>query len=66
MHLSINLIAQLKGSFEGLRVVLIGDFHEQPMLHLKIKPFIVGVKDWTGDVREFQSLNNVPLTSFRY
>jgi len=41
---------QLKATFEGLRVVLIGDVHEQPMLHLKIKPFNINVRDWSGDV----------------
>ena len=30
--------------------MLIGDMHEQPMLHLKVKPFIVGAKDWSGEV----------------
>lgn len=23
--------------------------HEQPMLHLKVKPFILGAKDWSGE-----------------
>jgi vacuolar protein sorting-associated protein 13A/C len=41
---------QLKGSFDGFRLVLIGDMHEQPMLHFKVKPFIVGAKDWSGEV----------------
>ncbi|KAJ3842350.1 vacuolar protein sorting-associated protein 13 [Lentinula raphanica] len=41
---------QLKGSFDGFRLVLIGDLHEQPMLHLKIKPFIIGAKDWSGEL----------------
>jgi vacuolar protein sorting-associated protein 13A/C len=41
---------QLKGSFDGFRLVLIGDMHEQPMLHLKVKPFIIGAKDWSGEV----------------
>ena len=31
--------------------MLIGDVHEQPMLHLKIKPFNITVRDWSGDVR---------------
>lgn len=31
--------------------MLIGDVHEQPMLHLKIKPFNINVRDWSGDVR---------------
>ncbi|KAF9044538.1 vacuolar protein sorting-associated protein 13 [Hymenopellis radicata] len=39
---------QLKGSFDGFRLVLIGDMHEQPMLHFKVKRFIVGAKDWSG------------------
>ncbi len=42
---------QLKGSFDGFRLVLIGDMHEQPMLHLRVKRFIVGAKDWSGAVR---------------
>ncbi|KIK70982.1 hypothetical protein GYMLUDRAFT_33082 [Collybiopsis luxurians FD-317 M1] len=41
---------QLKGSFDGFRLVLIGDLHEQPMLHLKVKPFIIGAKDWSGEL----------------
>jgi len=41
---------QLKGSFDGFRFVLIGDMHEQPMLHLRVKPFIIGAKDWSGEV----------------
>ncbi|THV04954.1 vacuolar protein sorting-associated protein 13 [Dendrothele bispora CBS 962.96] len=41
---------QLKGSIDGFRLVLIGDLHEQPMLHLKVKPFIIGAKDWSGNL----------------
>jgi vacuolar protein sorting-associated protein 13A/C len=44
------IVDQLKGSFDGFRLILIGDLHEQPMLHLKVKPFIVGAKDWSGEV----------------
>lgn len=43
---------QLKVSFDGIRLVLIGDLHEQPMLHFKIKPFIIGAKDWSGQVSD--------------
>jgi hypothetical protein len=43
-------LLQLKASFDGLRLILIGDLHEQPVMHLKIKPFIVGAKDWSGEV----------------
>lgn len=42
--------SQLKASFDGFRLVLIGDMHEQPMVHLKVKRFIVGAKDWSGAV----------------
>jgi hypothetical protein len=41
---------QLKASFDGFRLILIGDLHEQPLLHLVIKPFILGLKDWSGEV----------------
>ncbi|KAJ7487596.1 vacuolar protein sorting-associated protein 13 [Mycena galericulata] len=41
----------LKGSFDGFRLVLIGDMHEQPMLHLKVKPFIIGAKDWSSELQ---------------
>ncbi|KAG6851060.1 hypothetical protein H0H93_002952 [Arthromyces matolae] len=41
---------QSTASFEGFRIVLVSDRDEQPMLHFKIKPFIVGVKDWSGEV----------------
>ncbi|KAG1749982.1 vacuolar protein sorting-associated protein 13 [Suillus paluster] len=47
---------QLKASFDGFRLILIGDMHEQPMLHLKIKPFIVGARDWSADLRAAATL----------
>jgi vacuolar protein sorting-associated protein 13A/C len=59
MHLHLRFTyfrSQLKGSFDGFRFVLIGDMHEQPMLHLRIKPFIIGVKDWSGAVRNARHL----------
>ena len=46
----------LKGTFEVLSVILIGDVHEQPVLQLKIKPFNFNVRDWSGDVRYPASL----------
>ncbi|KAG8691548.1 hypothetical protein FRC11_001538 [Ceratobasidium sp. 423] len=42
---------KLKASFEGFRLVLIGDLHELPMLHLKTKPFEVLVSDWSGELK---------------
>ena len=55
VFVSVNTLIshfQFKGSFEGFRLVLIGDLHEQPLLHLRVKPFILGAKDWSGDVSE--------------
>ncbi|KAG8799617.1 hypothetical protein FRC17_007079, partial [Serendipita sp. 399] len=42
---------KLRASFDGFRFVLIGEGHEQPMVHLKTKPFQVNVQDWTGPMR---------------
>lgn len=41
---------QLKASFDGFRLILIGDLHEQPLLHLVIKPFLLSLNDWSGEV----------------
>ncbi|PCH33647.1 vacuolar protein sorting-associated protein vps13 [Wolfiporia cocos MD-104 SS10] len=47
---------QFKGSFDGLRLVLIGDLHEQPLLHMRVKPFILGVQDWSGQLRSTSTM----------
>ncbi|EXJ81906.1 hypothetical protein A1O1_07973 [Capronia coronata CBS 617.96] len=39
-----ELIAQ----FGGIRVVLIGDLHELPLLDMSVKKFDVDVRDWSG------------------
>lgn len=41
---------QLRGTFDGFRLILIGDMYEQPMFHLNVKPFDVNAKDWTGEL----------------
>lgn len=41
---------QLKASFDGFRLILIGDLHEQPLLHLVMKPFLLSLNDWSGEV----------------
>ncbi|KAI0321342.1 hypothetical protein OF83DRAFT_1274656 [Amylostereum chailletii] len=41
---------QLKASFDGLKLILIGDLHEQPMLHLQMKSFRIEAKDWSGEL----------------
>ncbi|KAF3008444.1 hypothetical protein E8E13_003289 [Curvularia kusanoi] len=35
-------------NLEGLRVVLIGDVHEMPMLDWRVKKFGIDVRDWSG------------------
>ncbi|TFY54315.1 hypothetical protein EVJ58_g8935 [Rhodofomes roseus] len=52
----VQLSQQFRGSFDGLRLVLIGDLHEQPLLHVKVKPFILGAKDWSGELRATSTL----------
>ncbi|KAG1730516.1 vacuolar protein sorting-associated protein 13, partial [Suillus paluster] len=47
---------QLKVSFDGLCLILIGDLHEQPMIHLKIKPFIVEARYGSADLRATATL----------
>jgi vacuolar protein sorting-associated protein 13A/C len=42
---------QLTANFEGFQLVLIADIHEQPEIHLRVKPFMAVAKDWSGEVR---------------
>ncbi|KAJ9635099.1 Vacuolar protein sorting-associated protein 13 [Coniosporium tulheliwenetii] len=39
---------EMKISMGGIRVVLIGDKHELPMLDWSVKKFVVDVTDWSG------------------
>ncbi|KAI9675485.1 MAG: hypothetical protein M1829_003289 [Trizodia sp. TS-e1964] len=41
---------ELTARLEGIRIILIGDLHELPLLDLSVKNFDVGVKDWTGSI----------------
>lgn len=41
---------EMKIQLEGIRVVLIGDKHELPMLDWSVKKFAVDVRDWTGSM----------------
>ncbi|KXS98876.1 hypothetical protein AC578_10852 [Pseudocercospora eumusae] len=41
---------EMKVSMAGIRVVLIGDLHELPMLDWSVKKFDVDVRDWTGNM----------------
>jgi vacuolar protein sorting-associated protein 13A/C len=46
-------------SIEGIRVVLIGDVHEMPMLDWRVKKFNVDVRDWSGAMVADTSLDTL-------
>jgi vacuolar protein sorting-associated protein 13A/C len=48
---------EMKVSMEGIRVVLIGDLHELPMLDWSVKAFEVDVRDWTGNMTADTSID---------
>ena len=43
---------ELKAEIEGMRVILIGDQHELPLLDLSMKKFTARVMDWSGEVSD--------------
>jgi vacuolar protein sorting-associated protein 13A/C len=59
-----NPPTQLKASFEGFRLILIGDLHEQPLLHLVIKPFLLSLNDWSGEVCYMRDVLSASFASF--
>lgn len=50
---------ELHISIEGIRVVLIGDVHEMPMLDWRVKKFGVDVRDWSGAMVADASLDTL-------
>jgi vacuolar protein sorting-associated protein 13A/C len=48
-----DLIAQI----DGIRVILIGDMHELPLLDWSVKKFDVNVRDWTGSMSADTTVN---------
>ncbi|EJD03959.1 vacuolar protein sorting-associated protein vps13 [Fomitiporia mediterranea MF3/22] len=50
---------EMEASFQGLRLVLIGDLHEAPVLHMTAKAFTVSVNDWST---QLQARTTIPLT----
>ncbi|KAF8453095.1 hypothetical protein BGX38DRAFT_1249760 [Terfezia claveryi] len=47
---------ELKAVIAGMRVILIGDTHELPLLDVSVKHFTVELKDWTGEMTADTSL----------
>ena len=41
---------EMKIQMDGIRVVLIGDLHELPILDWSVKKFGIDVRDWTGNL----------------
>lgn len=41
---------ELAARFSGMRVILIGDTHELPLLDISIKSFVANLKDWSADM----------------
>ena len=48
---------EMKIQMEGIRVVLIGDLHELPILDWSVKKFGVDVRDWTGNMTADTSID---------
>ncbi|KAI9800700.1 MAG: hypothetical protein M1825_004022 [Sarcosagium campestre] len=48
---------EMTAQFEGLRVILIGDLHELPLLDLSVHRFDINVHDWTGQLRGDTSID---------
>ena len=42
---------ELTVTFDGMRVILIGDLHELPILDLSVKSFTISANDWTSNLR---------------
>ena len=65
MQWPVTELHQLKAELDGFRLVLIGEAHEQPMLHLRTKPFRVNVQDWSADVSLLHYNNVFPYLPSR-
>lgn len=47
---------KLEAEFGGIRLLLIGDVHEMPILDMNVSPFQASVKDWSTEVDALASL----------
>ena len=48
---------EMKIQMDGIRVVLIGDLHELPILDWSVKKFDIDVRDWTGNMTADTSID---------
>ncbi|AMD21022.1 HEL259Cp [Eremothecium sinecaudum] len=52
-------------SFAGMRLVLIGDVHELPILDFNIKPFTIDAKDWSSNIEAVATIETY-INVFNY
>ncbi|CDK24504.1 unnamed protein product [Kuraishia capsulata CBS 1993] len=55
----------LEASFEGLRLVLIGDVHELPVLDMEVKPFSATARNWSTDLEAHTNITSL-VNIFNY
>ncbi len=48
---------ELTATFEGMRIILIGDLHELPILDLSVKNLTVNAKDWSSNMKADTSID---------
>lgn len=48
---------ELTATLDGMRVILIGDLHELPILDLSVKKFTATASDWTSNLRADTSID---------
>ncbi|RAL67957.1 hypothetical protein DID88_008681 [Monilinia fructigena] len=48
---------ELTATLAGMRLILIGDLHELPILDLSVKNFTASAADWTGNLRADTAIN---------
>lgn len=49
---------KLEADLEGLRLVLIGDIYELPILDMNVKPFTVSANDWSSKLEVIASIES--------
>jgi vacuolar protein sorting-associated protein 13A/C len=54
---AVRKAEELTATFEGMRVILIGDLHELPILDLSVKNFTINAKDWSSNMKADTSID---------
>lgn len=48
--LTWHMAAQLKATFDGLQLILVGDLQELPLLKIEAPKFMATASDWSSDL----------------